>query len=326
LFKQKSPANIILLLIFGLFIKIPLFLYPKHILATDRDGALYHGFISMITPPGGSNAWLAATFSFFLLYIQAMMLNYMLNEYRLTSRQNYLPAMAYLLLTSLLPEWNYLSSPLLSATFVIWMFICIFRLYNIAGAKGPVFNIGLIAGISSFIFFPSTLFIVSILLGLMVLKPFRLNEILLFIMGILSPYYFYALYLFLTDQFHIQDLFPRFTFSAPDVKNSIWLAASVTLVTVLFLMGGYFIQVHLRKMLIQARKYWSVVLFYLLVSLFVPFVNNAETLTTWVLAAAPFAAFHSFAYFHSKGWIALLLFLIVVGFILYSQYGTPAWR
>jgi hypothetical protein len=123
---------------------------------------------------------LFSVFSFTLLYGQALMLNYLVNEYRMTARQSYLTGMAYLMITSLLPEWNYLSAPLLASTFVIWMFIKLFRLYNSSNARAQVYNIGLLAGISSFIFLPSALvLLLCIILGLMILKPFRLNEMLL---------------------------------------------------------------------------------------------------------------------------------------------------
>lgn len=326
IFKQKSPGNIVLLLLFGLFIKVPVFLNPKPIVATNQDGRLYHALVSFLTSPGASNAWISAVVAFVLLYMQALMLNYLVNEYRMTPRQSYLPGMAYLLVTSLLPEWNYLSAPLVSASFIIWMFICLYRLYNIANARGRVLNIGLIAGISSYIFFPSALFIVCILIGLMILKPFRLNETLLFLMGCLAPYYFYALYLFLTDQLTLTNLFPHIDVSVPSVKSTIWLAFSTALLGIPFLVGGYYAQVHLRKMLIQVRKNWSILILYLVLALFVPYINNSETLHAWVLAAAPFAAFHASAYFYAGKWTANAMFFITVGYILYQQYGTAAWR
>jgi hypothetical protein len=326
IFKQKSPGNIVLLLLFGLFIKVPVFLYPKPIVATNQDGRLYHALVSFLTSPGASNAWVSAMVAFVLLYMQALMLNYLINEYRMTPRQSYLPGMSYLLLTSLLPEWNYLSAPLVAATFIIWMFISLYRLYNVAGAGGKVFNIGLIAGISSFIFFPAALFIVCILIGLMILKPFRLNETFLFLMGCLAPYYFFALYLFLTDQLTLYNLFPQVDVSVPAVKSTIWLAFSTALLGIPFLVGGYYAQVHLRKMLIQVRKNWSILLLYLVLALFVPYINNSETLHGWVLAAAPFAAFHASAYYYGGKWTSNVLFFLTVGYILYQQYGTAAWR
>ena len=326
LFKQKSPGNVVILILFGLLLKMPIFLYPKTIVTTDNDGRLYQLLISSL-PAANNNAILCSLISFFLLYVQALMLNYMLNEYKLMPKPNFLPAMAYLLITSLLPEWNYLSAPLVTNTFIIWLFIRLFKLYNTGNAKPQVYNIGLIAGISSYIYFPSVLFVLCIFLGIMILKSFRLNEIALFIIGCLTPYYFHAIYLFLGGKLSMANFFPHISITVPAIKNSIWLAASILLLTVPFLMGGYYIQIHLRKMLIQVRKNWSIILLYLVLAFFVPYINSNQLFHTWILIVPPFAAFHACAYYYPvKRWLALILFFITVGFIIYQQYWTPIWH
>jgi hypothetical protein len=327
LFKQKSPGNVIILLLFGLLIKLPVFLYPRPVSATANDGFLYQQLLRYLSLHQAASPLLFSVISFILLYGQALMLNFLVNEYRMTARQSYLTGMSYLMITSLLPEWNYLSAPLLASTFVIWMFIKLFRLYNSANARAQVYNIGLLAGISSFIYLPSALFIICIILGLMILKPFRLNELLLFVVGGTTPYYFFAIYLYLTNAFNVRNLQPFLSLKIPVIQNSIWLAGSTLLLLLPFLLGGYYVQTHLRKMLIQVRKNWSIMLLYLVLSFFVPFINTDQTFHTWVLLAAPFAAFHCCAYFYAPNrWLPLLLFFGTVGFVLYFQYGTPSWH
>ena len=322
-FKQKSPGNVGVLFIFSLLLKLPVFLYPKAIVATVNDGRLYQWLIQAL--PAGSTM-LFSVIAFILLYIQALMINYLVNEYRMISRQNFLPAMAYVLITTLLPEWNYLSAPLVSNTLIIALFIYLFKLYNTPNVKGHIYNIGLIAGINSYIFFPSLVFVICILLGLMILKPFRLNEIILFILGCLTPYYFHAVYLFLAGELSFKNFFPHISVKVPYMKNSIWLAASTLLLSVPFLTGGYYVQTHLRKMLIQVRKNWSIVLLYLLLAFFVPFSNSADSFHTWVLVTAPFAAFHACTYFYAKRWLALTVFFVTLCYILYQEYGTQLWQ
>ena len=324
IFKQKSPGNVAILLIFGWLLKMPLFLYPKNIAPAPTDGKLYQWLVSLLP---ANNAILCSAIAFVLLYLQALMINYLVNEYKMMPRSNYLPAMAFLLITSLLPEWNFLSSPMLANTFIIWMFIHLFRLYSAANAKAQVYNIGLIAGIASYIYFPSAAFVVCILLGLMILKSFRLNEIFLFIAGIITLYYFHIAYLFLNGQLHSANFFPGISVKAPVIKSSIWLAASILLLTIPFLLGGYYVQTHLGKMLIQVRKNWSILLLYLLLAFFVPFIDSNQSFQTWILITAPFAAFHACAYFYpAKRWLPLLLFFIAVGFILYQQYALLTWQ
>lgn len=324
IFKQKSPGNVAVLFLFGLLLKLPLFLHPKQIVARPIDGRLYQWLIARFPT---EHFILYSLIAFALLYIQALMINFLVNEYRLIAKPTYLPAMAYILITSLMPEWNNLSSPLLANTFIIWMFIYLFKLYNSGNANAQVYNIGLLAGITSYIYFPSAAFIVCVLLGLMILKPFRINEIILFFLGCLTPYYFHAVYLFLFSQLNFANFFPQISVRVPQIKNSIGLAASILLLTIPFLIGGYYVQANLRKMLIQVRKNWSVLLLYLLLAFFVPFINSDQSFHTWILITVPFAAFHACAYFYpAKRWFPLFLFFITIGYILYQQYGTVTWQ
>lgn len=327
LFKQKSPANIILLLIFGLLIKLPLFLYPKQVVATENDGQLYRALVAAINPDDGGGALGASIVAFVLLYVQALLINYLVNEYRMTVRQTYLPGMSYLLITSLLPEWSMLSAALVSNLLLIIIFTTLFRLYNQADVNSKIYNIGLLAGINSFIFFPSLFFLVAIILGLMTLRAFRLNEFFLLLLGGTTPYYFYAAYLYLTDQFVPADFFPEVYLQVPQVARSLWLVGSTLFLAIPFLIGGYFVQAQLRKMLIQARKNWSILLLFLLLSFAIPFINSTDGFHTWVLIGAPFAAFHACAYLYpTRKWLPLFLFFAMVVFIISQQFLTTAWQ
>lgn len=323
-FKQKSPGNVAVLLIFGLLLKLPLFLHPKNSIATEADGRIYQWLLSLLPANNGA---LCAVIAFVLLYAQALMINYLMNEYRMIGRQTFLAAMAYLLITSLMPEWNYLSSPLVANTFIILMFVFLFRLYNSSSARAGVFNIGFFAGINSYLFFPSSVFVICILLGLMILKPFRFNEVILFLLGCLTPYYFHAAYLLIFGKLNFANFFPHISVRVPEIKSSIYLAASTLLLAIPFLIGGFYVQTHLRKMLIQVRKNWSILLLYLLLAFFVPFINSNQSFHTWILVTAPFAAFHACAYFYPpKRWLSLFIFFITIGYILYQQYVILTWQ
>lgn len=326
LFKQKAPANIVLLFLFGLLIKLPIFLYPKVITVPQTDGPLYTAFIRFIGN-SGSGLIIASLLALFLLYVQSLMLNYMINEYRLTNHQTFLPAMAYMLITSLLPEWSYMSAVLLSNSFIILMFIILFSLYNAASGNGKIYNIGLLAGLASYLFFPSVFFSISVMLGLMILRPFRLNELFLLLMGAFTPYYFYAVYLFLNDHFNIQRFAQSLYVHLPPLQHSLWIVAAIVLLCIPFLLGGYYVQLQLRKMLIQARKNWSILLVYLLLSFVIPFINSAPSFYTWLLAAAPFACFHACAYLYTpRKWLPSVLFTAALAFILLQQYLSTSWH
>ena len=326
IFKQKTPANILVLLIFGLLIKLPMFLHPHVTSIQPKDGILFHTILRFLEPTGKTTPVLYSVISFALLFTQGISLTRIINDYRMINKYNYLPGMAYLLITSFFPEWNYFSAPLLINSLLILILGWLFKIYNHPKGKGIVFNAGLFIGISSLIFFPSVTFIIWVLFALMVMRPFRVNEWLLCILGVTTPYYFYGVYLFLSNQWHIKKILPFLTVSVPSLQQSIWLAVSAFLIMIPFLAGGYFVQDNLRRMLIQMRKGWSILLIYLLVATFIPFVNTTNTFENWIMAAVPFAAFHACAYFYPpRKLFPLILFWISVAFVLLYQYYGPGW-
>jgi hypothetical protein len=325
-FKQKNPATIFMLLLFGILIKLPMFLHPHVITSRVEEGILYKAILKFLEPAAQSFPSVYSLLAFFLLLLQAIMLTGFINSQRMINKATYFPGMAYLLITSLFPEWNYFSAPLLVNTILLFVLSQMFVIYNQQNAKGTIYNIGLALGIASFLFFPSLTFIIWILLALAVMRPFRLNEWVLCLFGITTPFYFYGIYLIVTDQWSWGRLWPYFTIRLPYVQQSIWMAGSVFLLTVPFLLGGYYVQENLRRMLIQVRKGWSLLLLYLLGAIFVPFVNNTNTLENWVMVAIPFAAFHACTYLYATMKILpVLLFWLTVAFILGYQYLGPGW-
>lgn len=301
-------------------------LNPQVIVSKEGGGVLYNALLGYMESTGKSFPSLYSFLAFVLLFQQSIVLTRFMNNQRMLSHPTYFPGMAYLLITSLIPEWNLFSAPLIINSFLVFVLSVLFRIYNQENARGTIFNVGLALGISSFIFFPSITFIAWILIALMVMRPFRITEWLLCILGAITPFYFYAAYLIIAEQWSWGTLWPNFSISLPDVKQSAWLAGSAFLLALPFLAGAFFIQNRLRRMLIQVRKGWSLLLIYILGAVFIPFVNNADTLENWVIAAIPFAAFHASVYLNSTFRIfPLLLFWLSVAFILAYQYTGPGW-
>jgi len=327
IFKQKNPANIFILLVFGVLIKLPMFMHPHIPDARPGDGILFTVILDFLQPYGKTNPVTYPVLAFAALFLQATMLTGFINSQRMMNRPNYFPGMAYMLITSLLPEWNYFSSPLLVNFILILVLSRLFKTYNQPIALGAVYNIGLSLGIASFLFFASVTFIIWILLALGVMRPFRLNEWIVCLVGVTTPFYFYAIYLFVTDNWSWNELMPYLSLKLPVVKQSVWLAGSAFLLAVPFLAGGYYVQENLRRMLIQVRKGWSLLLLYLLGALIIPFVNGTGTFENWIMAAIPFAVFHACTYLYSSFRILpLLLFWITVAFILgYQYYYQVGW-
>ena len=88
-----------------------------------------------------------------------------------------------------------------------------------------------------------------------------------------------------------------------------------------FIIGGFYVQNNLSKMLIQVRKNWSLLLLFLILSTFITLVNGSNNYVNWLLCAVPLAAFHAAAYFYPPGKIfPLVLHWNIFAYAIYINY------
>jgi len=304
-----------------------MFLHPYVPESATGDGLLYDQIRSWLKGPGENFPAIYPILAFVLLYIQALLLNLLVNRYKLVAHPNSLLALSYLIITSLLPEWNYFSAALLLNTILVILLLGFLEVYNQSqGTNGRIFNLGLLIGLGSFLLFPSLLLVVWAITALMIMRPFRLKEWFVCFFGVTTPYYFVGLYLFFTNSFSWEKIFPGFSIDITQVKPSLWLAGAAFLLVVPFFFGGYFSQNNLRKMLIQVRKLWSLILLMLLTVVLVSLFTPAPDFRHWVMVAVPFAAFHTATYYYpGKRIFPELLFWLSVIFVVAYQYYGPGW-
>lgn len=319
-FKANNPYNNFLLFVYGLVLKFPMFLHPRIPQAQSSDGILYRALINWLSPPGPAFSFLFSIIAFALLYIQAISINKVLTDQRLFPKANYLAGMSYLLITSLFSEWNLLSAPLLINTLLIWILSKLCQLYNNQHAKTTLFNIGLATGLISLFYFPSIAFLLLIFMGIILTRPFRLQEWLILLIGVLTTYYFLASWFFLNNQWD-KFQFPGVFVTLPRFHESAWAYTAIVFVLLLVGAGIVFIQNNMRRLLLQSRNSWNLIYLYLIVALFIPFLNGTHSFEYWILAAVPIACFAAAAFlFPERKWFALLFHWILVALSIIMGY------
>ena len=120
-FKSNNPYNTFLLLVYGLLLKLIMFIHPQIPLPQKTDGFLFKLLLLQLSGLGKNLSFIYPLIAFFLLFTQAITLNALVNQHRLMQKPNHLTGMAYLLITSLFAEWNILSAPLIINTLLIWV-------------------------------------------------------------------------------------------------------------------------------------------------------------------------------------------------------------
>jgi hypothetical protein len=297
-----------------------MFLHPKVPQEQQIDGFLYRALLKWLQPIAGGWHVIYAIIAFLLLYSQAVSFNKLVNDLRLMQKPNYLTGMSYLLVTSLFTEWNMLSAPLIINTLLIWVWARMSGLYNDGSPKTSLFNIGIAIGVATFFYFPSLAFAALIIFGLAIIRPFKLSEWLIALLGIITPYYFLMAWAFLADRWKSYQ-FPGFAVTSPKFNQTNWSYIAIIIVLITCIAGFFYVQQNFRRQLIQARKSWNLVFLYLIVAVFVPFINATHTFEYWILCAVPLSAFLGAAFLYpTKTVIPMVLHWIMVAFVIAISY------
>lgn len=291
LFRDKSFINIFLLIVLSVSIHFH-FLIESPVI--DTNSGTNDGLISLILDHyiASLPAVIRLLLYHGLVLVQAIRLNLALNELRMYQSSNYLPAMAYVLLTAVIPQWCAISPALVSNSLVIWIFVKLSRLYNHPNPKTLLFNTGMITGLAVLCYHPMAILVGVVLFALAVVRPFRLAEWFILLMGIALPYYFVLSGLFLTDRLsEFQSMVPDFYLGIPEGASGAVFLRGVIGLGVLLLCGLFFWQVSINRMVIQIRKNWGVMMVMLLTLLPVPFIFQLGGLESGILCLIPISAF-----------------------------------
>ncbi|MEO6187523.1 MAG: hypothetical protein ABIO82_06400 [Ginsengibacter sp.] len=320
IFRANNPFNTFMLLVYGLVLKLEWFISPQIPQIHKTDGFFYNRILSFVKPTLDAFPLGYSIIMFILVYTQAISLNKLLNNRRLIQKPNYLTAMSYLLITSFFVEWNVLSAPMLINTLIIWVWAQMSTLYNSQQIKSTLFNIGVAIGICTFFYFPSLAFALLVIFGLIITRPPRIAEWLVALLGVLTPWYFLFAWLFLTNKLYSFQV-PGIQIDYPIFLRNKMEYVGIILILVATITGAVFVQLNVLRQVVQVRKSWALLALYLMVALFIPFINSSYDFRYWFLATVPISAFIACAFFYIKQrWIAVLMHWLMVAFVIYISY------
>ncbi len=297
-FKANNPRNNFLLLLYGLALNWPLFFRAAPVVINNNDTFLYQYLFGIFNR--FANNSIIGFVAFFILFLQAVILNKIATDQKLFQRNNYLTGMSFLLITSIFHIG--FSSALVSVSLLIWILSILFNLSNQGNPKKNIFNLGLLTGFAILIFFPTFLFAFVVLFGLLIFRPFRIQEWFIVILGIITPFYFVIALGFLLDKFEILH-FPNLYFIIPKFHLSVFEISSLCLTLLFTIIGFIFTQSNMRKLLVQSRNCWTIVTAFLFFALFIPFLNKTPQFYFTLFCFVPASIFvASTFYYPEKKW------------------------
>jgi hypothetical protein len=320
IFRANNPLNTFLLFVYGIFLKFVWLLHPQIPVVQESDGFFFKGFLSSIKPFFDQHPTGYFAITYLLLFTQAISFNQIIINRRLMQKPNYLPAMSYLLITSFFDQWNILSATLIINTIMVWVWARMSNLNNNQHPKSTLFNAGIAIGIAALFYLPAFGFALFIILSVIISRPLKIAEWIIAFIGIITPWYFLACWLFLTNKLYSFRLtgfgIPPASFGPLGIEIT-----GIALIALLIILGGFFIRSFMIKQILQVRKNWGLLLLYLLVSAGIPFISMNQHVGYWLLALLPASAFIGSAFYYPKiKWIPMVVQWLMVGFVIYVQY------
>jgi len=267
LFRNNRTTSAILLLVYVVLTRILAlagYIHPDPA-ETAPGGLVYQHLFGGITQFSGWSVAAAAI----LVYIQSLGINYVADQYRLLPDRTWLPGVFYVLVTAFLPEFLYVSPPLVAVTFIPAAIFYIFKSYKVLEVQYRVFDSAFWLTVGSLFYPPVFLLHIAGFVGLLLVRSFKFRERVVYVVGIIIPFFLAWLWFYWQNlgkifwRGQLTDFFGWYHFSPEWSTRTI---AEISLVVLLFLVLTLSYGAYTNRKLIQVRNYVQVLYLFLLVS------------------------------------------------------------
>ena len=312
LLRDKSLITIFVLALLTVLAHLHIFFHPIVISNLNENG-----YISLFVAKymGSLMPTVLSWLFLFIIFIQAFLLNNVLNEWKMFQKSAFTTAASYILITACYPEFNCFS-PALFNNFLVILFISLFaRLYNNSKPNSLLFNIGFTISTSVLLFKPNVIFLFISFLALAIIRPFRLKEWFILLIGIIVPVYLLGSILFLSDKLDmIRYCIPYFQIHRIVLMISVWFwIKSSVLLLALFIGINHWLP-NYDRMVIHIRRNWIILFLSMIILAGLPFIlYKGCFLDFWILLPL-MACFVSSLFLYPKR--VLLPNLIFILFII----------
>ena len=288
-----------------------------------KSGVLYQSWFGW----ADGHPFYSAAGAAILVFVQALLVNHLADEFRILNERSWLPGLFYALVAACLPDFLYLSPPLVAATFIPLVLKRIFKTYKQPNATALIFDTAFWTMVATLFYPPAIFLLIAGYAGIMVMRAFKLREQLVMSSGIFVPLFLAWLWYFWTDRggefwvVQFGDLIQKYrfesTFNTRILLESIMMG--IMFLIVLLSYGTY----SFRK-LNQIQKSVSVLYWFLFAAGLTVLVQSDPPPVHLLLLMPSMGIFLSmtFSAFKNK-LVAELLHLVLLGYILFLHFALP---
>ncbi len=258
-----------------------------------------------------------------LIFLQAVALNTMSVQYRMTDETNFFVGVFYVLLACYIPDFLHLSPILMANTFMVIALFSLFETYRKHACADHIFNTGLWVGVASLFYGSTIVFILLTFLGLGILRPFKWRERVILLCGLVVP-------LFLTFTYYLWNNKSDFFWNEQIEKNISFLNFVGELQALDYLKLGLFGALLLialfnanaygMKRSIQVQKYQQVLYVWFVIAAAPLLFQSNIGLEYLLMLVIPLGLFLSFTFSKMRPPVADALHILLFTGALLFQY------
>jgi hypothetical protein len=274
-FNTNNPLILILIFVIGILFWINVFISPFAIPDSSDIFPLYNLTCFILKGQNHLNEVLA----FLLVFTEGLLINLIINRNKLFSSSTYLPAMLFILLMSAVKHLQILTPSLIAILFVILAIKQMFDIYDKEKAYSQIFKIGFFISVASLFYLPSLFLVVLVFISFIIFKIFKWREWFIFLIGLITPYLYIAVYWFWNDKLiesvsEYSNYFNTIGFGIHKFNTGIYVIMTIS--GILTLLSISKILNEMREKLIKIRLSFYVIIWFLIITLFIIFFGNIK--------------------------------------------------
>lgn len=318
-FRTNQQYLNVLLLFYLAIMRASTFIHHDSVAPRDH-GILCNWIYASLSPLSMG----AAILAFFLVFIQAWLINVTVAKYRVATEISLLPGVFYCLLTSLMPDFLPLSSILLANTFLILAIYNLLDAYKNNYVAGRIFDAGLWLGVASLFHFPYIFLVFWGIIGLGILRGISLKEFLMLLLGLIVPIFLQGAYCFWIG--NMTDFYEHFTQNIGLVSfmpfHTSTIYVKIGIITLLVLLTIMASSQFFSRRNMTAQKYISMLYWLMLLCGLTIFTQRGIDLNQLLVLSVPLGILLSMTFQRIAPAMAeaLHMLLLMVALILQFEY------
>jgi hypothetical protein len=325
LFRNNNPLNVLLLLIYALLLRLGIFINHHDISLEIWVNPLSKLLATMLSKVHLLNSITFSILSVLTITLSALYFNSILTKYKLNTKGVYLPALFFILIGSFINEFCFFTPALCALPFLIGACAKVFLLYKLEKASSVMFDSGLLISVASLFYFPYFVFVLFILIGFIVIRPFNIREYIIGILGVFIPLLFTATVYYWNHSLveFYNSVFKVYAINALIINQTTIIETTIRLASVIivFIWASFRITINYNKGVMQQRIIILLIYVFTFGGLCTTLVMQQNGMEHFIWISIPFSFIISIVVADlRKTRYAEMLHLCLLLLLLYFQY------